>query len=45
MTWWAARSVREKRLLAVAGSLLALVLAWFLLVRPLMDARSTADGS
>lgn len=44
MNWWSARSVREKRLLAVAGSLLALVLAWFLIVRPLMDARATAEA-
>ncbi len=44
MSWWSARSVREQRLLAIAGSLLALVLAWFLFVRPLMDARATADA-
>ena len=44
MNWWSARSVRERRLLAIAGSLLALVLAWFLFVRPLMDARATADA-
>ena len=44
MSWWSARSLRERRLLAIAGSLLALVLAWFLFVRPLMDARATADA-
>jgi len=41
--WWAARSVRERRLLLVMLSLLLLVLLWFVLLRPLMDARAAAE--
>jgi general secretion pathway protein M len=41
--WWAARSVRERRLLLVMTALLALVLTWFALIRPLMDARQAAE--
>jgi general secretion pathway protein M len=41
--WWAARSVREKRLLLAMTALLALVLIWFLVVRPLLDARAAAE--
>lgn len=36
-SWWRERTEREQRLLAVMVALLALVLAWLLLVRPLAD--------
>jgi len=42
--WWAARSVRERRLLLVMALLLALVLIWLALIRPLMDARANAEA-
>lgn len=42
--WWQARSLREKRLLLAAGFLLLFVLAWLLLVRPLMDAQAAASA-
>lgn len=42
--WWAARSLREKRLLLAMAALLALVLAWFLVIRPLTDARAAAEA-
>jgi type II secretory pathway component PulM len=35
--------VRERRLLLVMTALLALVLIWFALVRPLLDARDAAE--
>jgi general secretion pathway protein M len=41
--WWAARSVREKRLLLVMSLLVALVLVWFAAIRPLLDARAAAE--
>lgn len=41
--WWNTRSERERRLLLVMLALLALVLIWFLVIRPLMDARAAAD--
>lgn len=41
--WWAARTVREQRLLLLMAALLALVLAWFVVIRPLLDARSAAE--
>jgi type II secretory pathway component PulM len=44
MIWWRERNVSEKSLLATAGALLVLVLIWFAAVRPLMDARATAEG-
>lgn len=44
MNWWRARNLRERRLLATAGALLALVLVWFLAIRPLMDARATSEA-
>jgi general secretion pathway protein M len=40
--WWVARSQREQRLLLVMGGLLAVVLAWLLVVRPLGDRLSEA---
>lgn len=41
--WWAARSIREKRLLLFMTALFALVLIWFLIIRPLLDARAAAE--
>lgn len=40
--WWQARSLREQRLLLVMLALLAAVLAWLLVVRPLADALDAA---
>ncbi len=36
--WWATRSTREQRLLGVMIALIALVLVWLLVIRPLGDA-------
>ncbi len=44
MSWWAARSERERRMLAVMATLIALVLIWFAAIRPLMNARATAEA-
>jgi general secretion pathway protein M len=41
--WWAGRSAREKRLLLAMTALLALVLIWFAMIRPLMDAHNAAE--
>jgi general secretion pathway protein M len=40
--WWRSRTPREQRLLLVMFGLLAVVLAWLLVVRPLGDALSAA---
>jgi len=40
--WWATRSERERKLLLVMFGLLALVLVWLLVVRPLGDALDRA---
>ena len=40
--WWATRSIREQRLLAVMFGLIALVLVWLLVIRPLGDALDRA---
>ena len=40
--WWRGRTTREQRLLLAMFALLALVLAWLLVVRPLNDALSRA---
>jgi general secretion pathway protein M len=40
--WWRLRTAREQRLLLVMFGLLALVLAWLLVVRPLADALDAA---
>ena len=40
--WWRARTLREQRLLAIMAALLAIVLIWLLIVRPLSDALSLA---
>lgn len=44
MIWWRSRTVRERRMLAVMGATILLVLAWFALVRPMMDARAAAEA-
>lgn len=41
MTWFAERSLREKRLLIVMAALLVLTLVWLLVIRPLGDALSS----
>jgi general secretion pathway protein M len=41
--WWEARSAREKRLLLALAALLALVVLWLLIIRPLNDARANAE--
>ena len=41
-TWWRGRTTREQRLLLVMFALLAVVLLWLLIVRPLGDALSRA---
>ena len=40
--WWETRSLRERRLLAIMFALLAIVLAWLAVVRPLADALEAA---
>lgn len=40
--WWAQRSGREQLLIAVAAALLAALLAWLLILRPLAGARAAA---
>jgi general secretion pathway protein M len=42
MTWWEARSARERRLLAVMFALLAIVAIWLVVIRPLADALDAA---
>lgn len=41
--WWRGRTMREQRLLAIMFALLALVLVWLLVVRPLADALDRAQ--
>ena len=41
--WWAARTIRERRLVLFMLALLLLVLLWLLMVRPLIDARAAAE--
>ncbi len=40
--WWRTRTLREQRLLLAMAGLLALVLAWLLVIRPLSDSLSRA---
>jgi general secretion pathway protein M len=40
--WWEARSARERGLIGVMLALLAIVLAWLVVVRPLADALDAA---
>lgn len=42
--WWEARSVRERRMLVFAAVLLAGVLIWLAVIRPLIDARTRAEA-
>ena len=42
-TWWRERTQREQRLLLVMFGLLALVLGFLLVIRPLSDALDTAQ--
>jgi general secretion pathway protein M len=41
-TWFAGRSLREKRLLLVMAALLAVTIVWGLVLRPLGDAMASA---
>jgi general secretion pathway protein M len=41
-SWWRTRTLREQRLLLAMFALLALVLAWLIVIRPLNDALSEA---
>lgn len=40
--WWRTRTAREQRLLLMGGALLAVVLGWLLIVRPLGNALAEA---
>lgn len=40
--WWRTRTLREQRLLLAMGGLLAVVLAWLLVIRPINDKLSEA---
>ncbi len=40
--WWEGRTVREQRMLAVMAVLLAAVLVWLAVVRPVLDWREAA---
>lgn len=42
--WWSARTERERRLLQVMFALLAALLVWLLVVRPLADALDSAKA-
>lgn len=42
--WWQARTLREQRLLMAMFALLAAMLAWLLVVRPLADALDAAKA-
>ena len=44
MIWWASRSPRERMLLGTMLALLALVLAWLVIIRPLADALDAAKA-
>ncbi|WP_084399995.1 type II secretion system protein GspM [Henriciella aquimarina] len=41
-SWWSGLSLREKLLIALAGGLLALLVAWYGIVTPSLDARAEA---
>ena len=41
-SWWRTRTLREQRLLLAMFGLMAVVLAWLLIIRPLNDALSEA---
>ena len=40
--WWRLRTPREQRMLLAMGALLAVTLAWLLVVRPIDDALADA---
>ncbi|WP_300381605.1 type II secretion system protein GspM [Henriciella sp.] len=40
--WWHALSIREKALIAAAGGLMMLVVAWYGIITPSLDARAEA---
>jgi general secretion pathway protein M len=42
LLWWSGRSERERILLAVMGGLIALLLFWLLVIRPLDAAQASA---
>jgi general secretion pathway protein M len=42
--WWRARSLREQVLIAIMGLLLAILLGWLLVARPLAGALETAHA-
>lgn len=44
MSWWTQRSVRERRLLTVMAGLIAVLLIWLAAIRPLVNARATAQA-
>ena len=44
MSWWALRTPRERALIGTMLALLALVLAWLVIVRPLADALEAAKA-
>ena len=43
LLWWSGRSARERVLLAVMGGLIALLLFWLLIIRPLDAAKTNAQ--
>ena len=43
-SWWRQRSLREQRLLLAGATVMTLVLAWLLVMRPLEDALSDAKA-
>ncbi len=43
LLWWSGRSARERMLLAVMGGLVALLLIWLLVIRPLDAAKAIAE--
>lgn len=42
-SWWEARTAREKQLVLAAAVLLALLMVWVAIVRPIADARAAAE--
>lgn len=44
LLWWSGRSDRERVLLGVMGALIALLLFWLIVIRPIDNARAAADA-
>ncbi|UVO53912.1 type II secretion system protein M [Sphingomonas sp. SUN039] len=44
LLWWSGRSERERMLLAVMGTLIALLLFWLIVIRPIDNARAQAEA-